>query len=250
MGLRSFLRGDDILSSNGNHGESRALTRGNVPSSMLPYTRTALLDVSTANALRVADAYACVRVLSDSVASLPLKVYRRTSSGRVPAGSDSRAVQLLERPSPGSTSADLISQVMVHLSVHGNCFIGKFRAESEIVQLGCLDPTQVRVELSGQRITYTISRREGVSEHGPEDILHIKAMNADGLTGLSPVTQCRLALSLSANLQEHAKQYFEEGSRPSGILTMPPGASDTAMDRLREDWRNQQGGVQRITGLR
>jgi phage portal protein BeeE len=130
MGLRSFLRDDDILSSNGNHGESRALTRGNVPSSMLPYTRTALLDVSTATVLRVTDAYACVRVLSDSVASLPLKVYRRTSSVRVPAGSDSRAVQLLERP--GSTSADLISQVMVHLSVHGNCFIGKFRAESEI----------------------------------------------------------------------------------------------------------------------
>jgi phage portal protein BeeE len=75
-------------------------------------------------------------------------------------------------------------------------------------------------------------------------------MSADGLAGLSPVTQCRLALSLSANLQEHAKQYFEESSRPSGILTMPPGASDTAMDRLREDWRNQQGGVQRITGLR
>jgi HK97 family phage portal protein len=244
MGLLSYLRGDDLLDSG--NGESRALTRGNVPPSMLPYTRSALLDVNTANALRVADAYACVRVLADSVASLPLKVYRRTATGRVPAGGDSRAVQLLERPSPGSTSADLISQVMVHLNVHGNAYLGKFRADGEIVQLGLLDPTQVRVELSGQRIVYTLSRREGVTEHGPEDILHIKAMSADGLAGLSPVTQCRLALSLSSNLQEHAKQYFEEGSRPSGILTMPLGSSAEGMERLREDWRNKHGGVERM----
>jgi HK97 family phage portal protein len=244
VGIRSFLRGDDILSSNGKH-EDRALTRGNVPPSMLPYSRSALLDVSTANALRVADAFACVRVLADSVASLPLKVYRRTATGRVPAGSDSRAVQLFERPSPGSTSADLISQVMVHLNIHGNCYLGKFRAEGEIVQLGCLDPTQVRVELSGQRITYTISRREGVSEHGPEDVCHIKAMSSDGLTGLSPVTQARLTLALSSNLQEHAKQFFEEGSTPAGILAVP-GASPEGLDRFREDWRNKHGGVQRM----
>jgi HK97 family phage portal protein len=246
MGLLSYLRGDDLIESSNGKAEDRALTRGNVPPSMLPYSRSALLDVSTANALRVADAYAAVRCLADSVASLPLKVFRRTATGRVPAGSDSRAVQLLERPSPGSTSADLISQVMVHLNVHGNAYIGKFRADGEIVQLGLLDPTQVRVELNGQRIVYTLARREGVSEHGPEDVLHIKAMSADGLTGLSPVTQCRLALSLSSNLQEHAKQYFEEGSRPSGILTMPPGSSNEAMDRLREDWRNQQGGIQKM----
>jgi phage portal protein BeeE len=100
MSLRSWLRGEDLIENGSTHGENRALTRGNVPSSMLPYSRSALLDVNTANALRVADAYACVRVLADSVASLPLKVYRRTATGRVSAGSDSRAVQLLERPAP------------------------------------------------------------------------------------------------------------------------------------------------------
>lgn len=246
MGLLSYLRGDDLRDDSTARTEDRALTRGNVPPAMLPYSRRALLDVSTANALRVADAYACVRVLADSVASLPLKVYRRTTTGRVPAGADSRAVQLLERPSPGSTSTDLISQVMVHLNVHGNAFIGKFRAEGEIVQLGCLDPTQVRVKLEGQRITYTIARTEGVSDHGPEDVLHAKAMSSDGLTGLSPVTQARLTLALSSNLQEHAKQFFEEGSRPSGILNIPLGVSEEGRQRMMEGWRNEQGGVQKM----
>ena len=83
MGLLSYLRGADLLEE---QPEERALTRGSLPPAMLPYSRAALLDVNTANALRVADAYACVRVLADSVASLPLKVYRRTPQGRVPAG--------------------------------------------------------------------------------------------------------------------------------------------------------------------
>src|SRR4051812_2513025 len=98
------------------------------------------LHVTEGNALRVADAYACVRVLSDAVASLPVHVFRHTDAGRVAVGPDARLAQLLNRPSPGSTSADLFSQVMVHLNVHGDAFIGKFRSGGSIVQLGLLDP--------------------------------------------------------------------------------------------------------------
>jgi phage portal protein BeeE len=152
MGLLSYLRGTDITDSS--NGESRALTRDNVPSSMLPYSRAALLNVNQSNALRVADAYACVRVLADAVASLPAKVYRRQPTGRVLAGDDQRLAQLLRRPSPGSTSADLFSQIMVHLNTHGDAFVGKFRADGEIVQLALLHPDRVRVELRGQRILY------------------------------------------------------------------------------------------------
>jgi HK97 family phage portal protein len=244
MGVLSYLRGDDLLSD---QHERRTLTPPNDSASMvLPYSRRGLLDVNQSNALRVADAFACVRVLSDAVGSLPPKVYRRITSGRVPAGDDARLVQLLRTPSPGSTSADLFSQVMVHLNVDGNAFIGKFRSEGSIVQLGLLDPRQVEVELRGQRVVYTIHAGGKRSEHGPEDILHVKGMSSDGLRGLSPVAQCRLALSLSANLQEHAKQYFEQGSRPSGILTLPTGTSHEGIERGLEAWRARHGGVENM----
>jgi HK97 family phage portal protein len=225
--------------------EDRTLTVPNAPAapSLVPYSRSAQLNVTPSNALGVADAYACVRVLADSVASLPLKVYRRTATGRVPAGDNSRAVHLLERPSPGSTSADLISQVMTHLQVHGNAYLGKFRSQGEIVQLGLLDPTQIEVELRGQRVVYTLMRPEGVSEHGPEDICHIKSLSEDGLKGLSPVTQARLALSLSANLQEHAKRYFENGSRPSGVLSVPASTRNQAKD-IGHTWKTLHSGVE------
>ena len=225
--------------------EDRALTRENVPASMLPYSRAALLDVNTTNALRVADAYACVRLLADSISSLPLHVYRRTETGRVPAGENSRAAQLLTRPSPGSTGVDLVSQIVVHLNVHGDAFIGKYVADGEIVQLACIPPESVQVEVRGQRVVYTLQTKSGQVEVGPDDVLHIKAMSSDGVRGLSPVAQCRLALSLSSNLQEHARQYFENGSRPSGIL-VAPSSSQEQVQAVADKWRQKHGGVQNM----
>src|SRR4051794_10993346 len=84
-------------------GEDRALASPEVQSPSCPYvTTSAPLDVNTSNALRVSDAFACIRVLADSISSLPLHAYRKTRQGRVSAGDNARAAQLLTRPAPGS----------------------------------------------------------------------------------------------------------------------------------------------------
>jgi HK97 family phage portal protein len=224
-------------------GENRALPAPTVQPGLLPYNDSAPLTVTTSNALRISDAWACVRVLADSISTLPLHAYRRTPAGRVPAGDSARIVQLLQRPSPGSTGIDLISTMMVHLAVYGETFVGKYRSDGEIVQLGCISPESVQVELRGQRIVYTLSTQHGQVEVGPEDVLHVKGMSMDGLRGLSPVTQCRLALGLSSSLQESARQYFENGSRPSGVLTVPAGSND-AVERISKVWHSRHAGVQ------
>ena len=225
--------------------EDRALPAPDVQSPLIPWapSTSVLLDVTTANALRVSDAYACVRVLADSISSLPLHAYRRTPQGRVPAGENSRIVQLLQRPSPGSTSVDLISQVMVHLNIYGDAFVGLYRSDGEIVQLGLIHPESVQVELQGQRVVYTLSTAKGLVEVGPEDILHVKGMSLDGLRGLSPVTQCRIALGLSSSLQQSAKVFTEQGSRPSGVLTAPTGGGD-ALERIADKWHSRHAGVE------
>ena len=225
MGLRAFLRGDDIQLQI-DRAESRALTRDNVPAAMLPYSRTALLNVGTSNALAVCDAYACVRCLADTVASLPPKIYRKTPAGRVQVGDDQRLAALLRIPSPGSTSADLFGLMMVYLNLYGNAYVGKFRGpDGEVAQLALIHPDRVVPETRGSTLVYRI---DGDDSYGVRDLVHVKGMPDPangGLLGLSPVAQCRLALTLSANLQESAQQFFENGSRPSGILSVD-GASE------------------------
>jgi HK97 family phage portal protein len=206
---------------------------------------TPVLEASPFNCLRISDAYAAIRVLSDSVATLPVKAYRETGSGRVPVGPDARISRLLERPSPGSTSSDLFSQIMVHLNTHGNAFVGKFRgADGEIVSLSLLPPDQVNVILQGQTIGYQVwLPNQDTTVFGLSDILHIKGLSSDGLVGLSPVTCARLALTLSSNLQEASRSFFMNGSRPSGILSVPGPQSDFTAEAIRERWDTRQTGT-------
>ena len=71
-------------------------------------------------------------------------------------------------------------------------------------------------------------------------------MSADGLRGMSPVTQCRVALGLSSSLQQSAKAFTEQGSRPSGVLTLPRDSHSDAVTYLRETWRAHHAGAQNM----
>lgn len=184
------------------HVEDRALTAANVPPVMLSSAPGA--TVTPSNALAVADVFACVRVLSDAAASVPLICYRKTADGRTRA--DGRLSDLLRRPAPATTQANLIGQVMTHLLLWGNCYAGKFRdADGRVEQLALLHPDRVSPELRAGQPVYTVNDIRGrQTEHGTADIIHIRALSTDGLVGLSPVRQCRVALGLSQSLAEHA----------------------------------------------
>lgn len=240
--IADYIYGRD-LEPNG--AESRTLSPGSaregISTALYPISSTALPNVTEAAALRIADVYAACRVLADGVASLPPRVYRDTPGGRVPAGEDQRLVALLRRPSPGSTSADLFSTAMVHLLTNGNAFIGKYRAEGSIVQLACLDPQAVTVEQLGGRIVYRYSRPDGGFEEqlGPADVVHVKAMSADGLRGLSPVRQAMRALQLNQALIDYACNFLGNAARPGGVLAVKgdlPLSHEHAGD-LKDDWQ-------------
>ncbi len=200
-------------------------------------------NITPANALGVADAYACVRALSDAAASLPLHVYRRTDAGRERLCG--RTAELLERPAPAVTQANLVAQIVAHLNLHGNAYVGKFRNEDgQVEQLACLMPDRVMPELRGGMPFYTVRDDKGrQSVHTTDDIVHIKAVSTDGLVGLSPVRQARVALGLCANLTTHAQRFFANDARPSGILKVPAGMPDEEFKGLRESWELRQRGV-------
>ncbi len=91
----------------GDHSEERALTRSSLPPSMLADVPGAAV-VNPRTALQIADAYACIRALSDAAASLPLIAYRRTPTGRERL--ENRTADLLAHPAPATTQSGLIGQ--------------------------------------------------------------------------------------------------------------------------------------------
>lgn len=223
--------------------EDRALTRSTVPAVMLPDTGAGV-TVSPRSALAVADAYACVRALADSAASLPLHVYRTTADGgreRIDGGT----AELLRNPAPGVSGPVLVAQMIAHLNLWGEAFLAKYRdGEGAIAQLGLISPDRVSVEVKGGMPIYGIATEDGRFDYyGGSDLVHVKGLSLDGLRGLSPVKQAREALGLASALTQMGSAFAANGARPSGVLTVAESpTTDEVIENLKENWQARHGG--------
>jgi HK97 family phage portal protein len=209
-------------------------------------------SISPECAMRVADVYSCIRCLADAAASVPLILYRRTANGRerVTGG---RTVELLNRPGPATSQANLIGQAVAHLNAAGNAYFGKYKdADGQVVQLGLLDPDRVVVELKRGEPRYTLTSPQGLTtEHGTDDILHVRALSTDGLLGLSPIRQCQVAMRVAEGAGQFLDAYLAQGARPAGFIHIGDigGSNSDTVEYLKESWRNSHGGVTRMHQL-
>jgi HK97 family phage portal protein len=193
-------------------------------------------NVTPITALATPNVFACVRVLADAAASCPLIPYRRAGDdGRRRASG--RTAELLRAPAEGMTQANLVSTLVGHLTTWGNSYLGKYRDENgRVDQLLPMSPDRVQVERRAGRIRFLVSEGGRQNEHGLDDIIHIKALSTDGLVGLSPIKQMRLALELDNAVREASTSLFKNHGRPSGILSSQHRLSKEQAELLREQW--------------
>jgi len=214
-----------------------------LPSILFPKT-TAGVVVSERGALTIADAYACVRCLADSAASLPLHVFRRTPGGRVRAD-DTVAAALLKRPAPAMTQATLVGQIVAHVALHGEAFVALFTDPAgNVAQLGCVPPNIVGVELIDGRPVYNWADLYGNPiQAGVEQVVHIKPFTYDGIRGVSPIREARESFGFASALVTHGSAFFANGARPAGILSVPEGPhAEELLENLRANWTASHAG--------
>jgi HK97 family phage portal protein len=253
VGILRYLRGTDLLEDNSTNGrhEDRAIKPGpgevnEIPLYGLPavWSGTDYWNLRPVEALAIADVWSAVRVLADAVSSLPLHVYRKTEQGRARVTSG-RLVELLERPSPGVTEADLTSTLMTHLAIWGNAFLAKYRQQGEVTQLGLLHPDRVRPEIVNGELRFRYDPPKGPQQLLTEaDVVHIKGLSVDGVSGLSAVGQAAKVLGLSDSLVKHAMAFFRTDTpRPMGVLRFGHGeeqeGGDLETKRKTEQFKNE-----------
>lgn len=199
--------------------------------------------VSPRAALQVGDVWACVRVLADAAASLPLVPYRQTAQGRQRV--DGTLGALLDRPSPGATQANLTSTIVAHLNLWGNAYLGKLYDDAgAVVSLWPLPPERVipRLVAGEPRYMYTpINQAE--QELTLKDLVHIRAMSTDGLVGLSPIRQCSTAIALATGIGTYNLGFFDHGAHPSGFLNVDGHVSRDHLEALRAGVNANHGGA-------
>lgn len=204
------------------------------------------------SAMRVSAVYACVRILAESIAALPLHVYEYKDGGKKRAPKHPLYFLLHDAPNPDMTSFIFREVMMTHLLLHGNCYAQIIRdlgRLNSVKGLYPLEPNRVKVERDdgGQLVyNYTPTTAEGQFDKATtvtlrrEEVLHIPALGFNGIQGFSPIAMARNAIGVAIATEEFGAKFFENGARPSGILEHPGIVKNT--DKLREEWQKVYGG--------
>lgn len=207
--------------------------------------------VSETTAMNFSAVFACVRLLSNALASCPLILYRRLSDGGKQRAINHPLYNVMHlRPSPLKeiTAFRLKQLLQGHLGTWGNAFAYKIinQRSGQIDGLVPLVPNRMRVyrDDKTQKVLY-----EYQSETGPllkftkDFILHIPGFSYDGLTGYSIIRQARESIALGLATEEFGSRYFGSGTNPGAIFEHPQGLSDQAYKRLSKQLNDKAGSL-------
>lgn len=205
------------------------------------------VSVTESTALSFAAVYACIRVISESVGQIPLKVYERLPNGGKREASGHPLYELLhDWPNDEMTSFTWREAMASHLCGWGNCYSYiDFGRDGRPKAIELLSPGRVKPKRldSNDMLVYDVTSRKGqTTRYAKEQILHVSGMGFDGIVGYSPIRIAAETIGTGMAAQEHIGAFFKNGAVPSLVLTHPKALSQEAQDRLRENWSKMYGG--------
>ena len=198
------------------------------------------MTVTEDTSLRLSAVYACVRLISDTISTLPYDQYVRRDGQRFPYRPKDAWV---DRPSTEMPKTTFWKQVIVSLLLDGNAFVLVTRSGNEIVDLTPLNPKQVRVERRDGRKVFIL---DSTTVLGPDRVLHLTEMLMPGeLRGVSRIMQAKESLGLGLALEEYAAQFFGNGAYAGGVLEFPDKLSPEQRKEIRDTWNSVHQGPRR-----
>ena len=207
--------------------------------------------VTDRTALQHIAVYACVRVLSEAIAQLPLHVYKYNDKGKERVLQHPLYFLLHDQPNPEMTSFVFRETLMSHLLIYGNAYAQIIRnGRGDVIGLYPLMPDKMKVDRDEKnRLIYIYSRYDeanpNLKEQGDiilyaDEILHIPGLGFDGLVGYSPIALAKNAIGISIACEDYGASFFGNNANPSGVLEHPGVIKNP--DKLRDAWHRAYGG--------
>jgi HK97 family phage portal protein len=177
-------------------------------------------EVTIPTALSVSAVWAAIRVRSDAIGSLPLKVYERLGDSREPAN-DYEAYSLLhDRPNPEMPARLCWALVSTHMNAWGNAYVGKERKNGQVVALWPIRPDRVTVRrLAGGGKSFIVTQPgSDPVEYPASDVIHFWQFSLDGIIGLSPVAVARESLGGMIAMDRYSNRFWSNSAVPRLII--------------------------------
>lgn len=209
-------------------------------------------NVDEFKAMQTTAVYACVRILSEAIASLPIHVYERTDKGKEKRVDHPLYFLLHDEPNPEMSSFVFRETLMSHLLIWGNAYVQIIRDRSgNVISLYPLLPDKMSVHRDSRGILYYKYQRQteenpNITETGTvvlpqEDVLHVPGLGFDGLIGYSPIALAKNAIGMTLATEEYGASFFRNGANPGGVLEHPGILKDPK--RVRDSWNEVYKGV-------
>lgn len=210
------------------------------------------IAITQASAMQASAVMACVAIRSGDMAKLPVHVYQSLPGGGRRIVTNHPLERLLRRPNAWQTRFEFIEQMESAYLLRGNAYAVILRdGRGYPTDLIPINPDRVVLfQAIDGSLFYQVSRRgphdmavlRNVPLMVPEaDILHLRWISLDSLTGLSRIRYARDSIGLSLSQQEHAARLAGNGARPGGILTTDEKLGPEAVENLKKTWAEFQG---------
>ena len=206
------------------------------------------ISVTPETAMRCPTVYASVKVIAESVAQLPLHLYRRTDEGGKERAIDHPLAELLNGQANDWTSAFEFRLFMqTALCLHGNAFAFINRTGGKIAELIPIPSPCVTVDVDAVTLepAYRVTSQDGGQRvYDRTEIFHLKALGTSPHVGDSPIVRMKEAIGLALAMEQHGARIFSAGARPGGVFKYGKALSPEAQKRLRESFNAAHSGAE------
>lgn len=204
------------------------------------------IHVSEEQAMRITTAHSAIKIISEDLSSVALKVYERMPDGSMRDAQNHNLYDLIKTsPNPAQHSMTFRGALLASVLAYGNgyAFIDRDRA-NRVKALVNLASSRTRPDVSSGRLQYvTTQTADGTPQTiEPDEIIHISGTSFDGITGMSPIRECRNAFGLAAAAEKFGAKLFANGARVSGVLSHPQSLGEEAFERLKASYQTQATG--------
>ena len=209
--------------------------------------------VDEQSAMQISTVYACVRLLAETVAALPLHLYRYTDGGKGKESAFDHPLYRILYRQPNDEMSSFIwrETMMTHLLLWGNAYSQIIRdGRNNVLGLYPLLPENVEVDRDEQGQLYYIYHAYTDEVPGEQnqdiyfrkdEILHIPGLGVNGLVGFSPIAMMKNSLGTTLAVEKYGASFFKNGAQPSGVLEHPGVLKDP--QKIRDNWTAVYGGA-------
>lgn len=192
--------------------------------------------VSVNKSLQLSTTWACVRLLSETISTLPIKLYERRADGsRLTATNHPLFSVICKKPNAEMTVARFLNQVVASVCLWGNAYIEEPRVGTRVIALHPLLPQNMSVKrLDTGRLKYTYTEKGEQRVIPEENLIHIRGFGLDGMCGMLPVHTGRDVFGGAMSADEAAYKIFAQGMQASGILSADGTMTDDQRERFRK----------------